>query len=98
MRVILPASRCSRDTGSGAAALSARGGPARAAAEEGAVAEGGAADVAPGVQARSGATGREQTRNRCAVEVEDVSVDAGAQAADGEDLGAAARRPAVAVL
>ncbi|MFC9789318.1 ABC transporter ATP-binding protein [Rhodococcus sp. NPDC127528] len=51
------------------AALLARGGDARAAAEEGAVAERGAADVAPRVQARRRAPGREEAGDRVAVEV-----------------------------
>ncbi|MGF7124710.1 ABC transporter ATP-binding protein [Rhodococcus sp. BE178] len=52
------------------AALLARGrGDAGAAAEERAVAERGAADVAPRVQARRGAAGREESGDRVAVEV-----------------------------
>ncbi|MFE3291753.1 ABC transporter ATP-binding protein [Rhodococcus sp. NPDC059234] len=51
------------------AALLARGGDARTPAEEGAVAERGAADVAPRVQARRRAPGREQAGDRVAVEV-----------------------------
>ncbi|SDC71655.1 ABC transporter ATP-binding protein [Rhodococcus tukisamuensis] len=51
------------------AALLARGGDARAAAEEGAVAERGAADVAPRVQARRRAPRGEEAGDRVAVEV-----------------------------
>ncbi|WP_338324885.1 ABC transporter ATP-binding protein [Prescottella agglutinans] len=51
------------------AALLARGGDTRAAAEEGAVTERGAADVAPRVQARRRATGSEEAGDRVPVEV-----------------------------
>ncbi|WP_430330925.1 ABC transporter ATP-binding protein [Rhodococcus sp. ACT016] len=51
------------------AALLARGGDTRATAEEGAVAERGAADVAPRVQSRRRASGREEPGDRVPVEV-----------------------------
>ncbi len=72
------------------AALLARGGDTGAATEEGAVAEGGAADVPPRVQARRRPAGREQARDRVPVEIPNVSVDGGVQSTDREHRGTTA--------